>query len=177
MTTPDPALKIHRGLKDVYFERSATTFIDGKAGELRYRGYSIHDLAKNSTFEETTYLLLHGELPTQAQLESCRAELTAPARCRPRCSTSSRHQDRAPHGRAAHGGVGAGRVRSRDRRYVAPRHAAQGRPAGIAGAHDRGGAPRIRDRKAPWRPTRTCLMRPTSCGCSRARSRHRRRPD
>ena len=33
--------RIHRGLKDVYFERSPTTFIDGKAGELRYRGYSI----------------------------------------------------------------------------------------------------------------------------------------
>jgi citrate synthase len=76
MTTPDAAPKIHRGLKDVYFERSATTFIDGKAGELRYRGYSIHDLAKSSTFEETTYLLLHGELPTKAQLESFRTELS-----------------------------------------------------------------------------------------------------
>ncbi|MGQ0485550.1 MAG: citrate/2-methylcitrate synthase [Hyphomicrobiales bacterium] len=60
--------EIHRGLKGVYFERSATTFIDGKAGELRYRGYSIHDLAQYSTFEETAYLLLHGELPSRAQL-------------------------------------------------------------------------------------------------------------
>ena len=47
--------KIHRGLKGVYFERSPTTFIDGRAGDLRYRGYSIHDLAKHSTFEETSY--------------------------------------------------------------------------------------------------------------------------
>ena len=39
-------IEIHRGLKGVYFERSGTTFIDGKAGELRYRGYSIHDLAE-----------------------------------------------------------------------------------------------------------------------------------
>jgi citrate synthase len=62
--------RIYRGLKDVYFERSATTFIDGKAGELRYRGYSIHDLAQHSTFEETAYLLLHGELPTRAELEA-----------------------------------------------------------------------------------------------------------
>ena len=61
-------IEIHRGLKGVYFERSATTFIDGKAGELRYRGYSIHDLAEHSSFEETAYLLLHGELPTAAQL-------------------------------------------------------------------------------------------------------------
>ena len=64
----EPVPKVHRGLKDVYFERSAVTLIDGKAGELRYRGYSIHDLARNSTFEETTYLLLHNELPTEAQL-------------------------------------------------------------------------------------------------------------
>jgi citrate synthase len=70
MSTPDNAPKIYRGLKDVYFERSATTFIDGKAGELRYRGYSIHDLAENSTFEETAYLLLHGELPKADELAS-----------------------------------------------------------------------------------------------------------
>jgi citrate synthase len=80
--TPEPALtnapvepRIYRGLKDVYFERSATTFIDGKAGELRYRGYSIHDLAQHSTFEETGYLLLHGELPTAAALAAFDAEL------------------------------------------------------------------------------------------------------
>ena len=61
-------IEIHRGLKGVYFERSGTTFIDGKAGELRYRGYSIHDLAQHSSFEETAYLLLNGELPTATQL-------------------------------------------------------------------------------------------------------------
>ncbi|MFK5098526.1 citrate/2-methylcitrate synthase, partial [Klebsiella pneumoniae] len=72
---PDAAPKIHRGLKDVYFERSATTFIDGKAGELRYRGYSIHDLAEHSTFEETGYLLLHGELPTKAELSAFETSL------------------------------------------------------------------------------------------------------
>lgn len=65
--TPD-TIKIHRGLKDVYFDRSSCTSIDGRAGELRYRGYSIHDLAEHSTFEETAWLLLHGELPTREQL-------------------------------------------------------------------------------------------------------------
>ncbi|MDE2384784.1 MAG: citrate (Si)-synthase [Alphaproteobacteria bacterium] len=70
-------IEIHRGLKGVYFERSATTFIDGKAGELRYRGYSIHDLATQSTFEETAYLLLHGELPTAAQLAGFTAALVS----------------------------------------------------------------------------------------------------
>ena len=67
--------RIHRGLKGVYFERSPTTFIDGRAGELRYRGYSIHDLAQNSTFEETSYLLLRGELPTKAELDEFDGEL------------------------------------------------------------------------------------------------------
>lgn len=69
--------KIYRGLKDVYFERSDCTRIDGKAGELSYRGYSIHDLAVHSTFEETGYLLLHGALPTIGQLAAFDAELKA----------------------------------------------------------------------------------------------------
>ena len=75
--TVDEKTEIHRGLKGVYFERSATTFIDGKAGELRYRGYSIHDLAQKSTFEETAYLLLNGELPSEAQLAAMTADLKA----------------------------------------------------------------------------------------------------
>jgi citrate synthase len=70
-------IEIRRGLKDVYFERSRVCFIDGRAGELRYRGYSIHDLAPNSTFEETCYLLLKGELPTRSQLQAFDAELKA----------------------------------------------------------------------------------------------------
>jgi citrate synthase len=70
-------IEIHRGLKGVYFERSGTTFIDGKAGELRYRGYSIHDLAEHSSFEETAYLLLHGELPTAAELAGFDRKLKA----------------------------------------------------------------------------------------------------
>jgi citrate synthase len=75
MTTPANPPKIHRGLKDVYFDRSPTTFIDGKLGELRLRGYSIHDLAEHSSFEETAYLLLYGELPTAAELKAFEARL------------------------------------------------------------------------------------------------------
>jgi citrate synthase len=48
--------------------RSDITYIDGDAGILRYRGYPIEQLAKNSTFVETSYLLIHDELPTEAQL-------------------------------------------------------------------------------------------------------------
>jgi len=49
--------------------RSAITFIDGEKGILRYRGYPIEQLAERSTFLETAYLVLHGELPTGKQLE------------------------------------------------------------------------------------------------------------
>jgi citrate synthase len=77
MTEAAEAIKINRGLKGVYFDRSPCTFIDGKAGELRYRGYSIHDLAEHSTFEETAALLLYGELPTKAQLATFTEQLKA----------------------------------------------------------------------------------------------------
>ena len=73
MTENTPQL--HRGLKGVYFDRSAVSSIDGRAGELRYRGYSIHELAEYSTFEETAYLLIYGELPTQGQLDEFDSKL------------------------------------------------------------------------------------------------------
>ena len=50
--------------------RSDITFIDGDAGILRYRGYPIDQLAEKSTFLETSYLLIYGELPSQEQLEA-----------------------------------------------------------------------------------------------------------
>jgi citrate synthase len=77
MNDQQEKIHIQRGLKGVYFDRSATTFIDGRAGELRYRGYSIHDLAEQSNFEETAFLLLNGELPTRAELEAFDGELKA----------------------------------------------------------------------------------------------------
>ncbi|UWR44457.1 citrate synthase [Phaeobacter inhibens] len=68
-------VKINRGLKGIYFERSGVSDIDGAKGELSYRGYSIHDLATHSTFEEVCYLLIHGELPTADQLAEFDASL------------------------------------------------------------------------------------------------------
>ena len=50
--------------------RSAVSYIDGDRGILRYRGYPIEQLAEQSTFLETAYLLLHGELPSAAELDS-----------------------------------------------------------------------------------------------------------
>ncbi|APG46063.1 citrate synthase [Phaeobacter porticola] len=68
-------VKINRGLKGIYFERSGVSDIDGAKGELSYRGYSIHDLATHSTFEEVCYLLIHGELPTAEELAGFDAAL------------------------------------------------------------------------------------------------------
>ena len=55
--------------------RSRITFIDGDKGILRYRGYPIEQLAEQSTFVETAWLLLHGELPTSGELAAWTTEL------------------------------------------------------------------------------------------------------
>jgi citrate synthase len=54
---------------------SAITYIDGDAGILRYRGYPIEELARRSTFLEVAYLLIHGELPSAAQLSDFTAQI------------------------------------------------------------------------------------------------------
>jgi citrate synthase len=77
MTDTEEKTRVYRGLKGVHFDRSPTTHIDGRKGELRYWGYSIHDLAEHSTFEETAYLLLNGELPAAGQQRAFEAELKA----------------------------------------------------------------------------------------------------
>src|SRR5690606_25668760 len=56
--------------------RSAITFIDGDQGILEYRGYPIEQLAEHSTFLETAYLILFGELPTQPQLDAWVRDVT-----------------------------------------------------------------------------------------------------
>jgi citrate synthase len=56
--------------------RSAITFIDGEQGILRYRGYDIAELAEKSTFLEVAWLLLHGELPTPAELAAFQSDIT-----------------------------------------------------------------------------------------------------
>ena len=64
----DSDISLNRGLQGIYLDRTNTTFIDGKEGVLEYSGYNIHDLAENSTFEETSYLLMYGSLPNKNQL-------------------------------------------------------------------------------------------------------------
>ncbi len=55
--------------------RSRVTYIDGDQGILLYRGYPIQQLAEKSTFMETAYLLLHGELPTEEEFRTFRHEI------------------------------------------------------------------------------------------------------
>ena len=63
------------GLKGVVLDETRIAFIDGEQGKLVYRGYNIHDLAQHATFEEVSYLLLHGALPTRAELDAFDREL------------------------------------------------------------------------------------------------------
>jgi citrate synthase len=65
------------GLEGVIAGESAICFIDGYAGVLSYRGYNIHTLADNATFEEVIYLLWRGTLPTRAELQELKQDLVA----------------------------------------------------------------------------------------------------
>jgi citrate synthase len=56
--------------------RSAITYLDGDAGKLLYRGYPIEQIAEKSTYLETAYLVLFGELPTASQLDEWRRAIT-----------------------------------------------------------------------------------------------------
>jgi len=59
---------LDQGFVNTASTRSSITYIDGDAGILRYRGYPIEDLARNSTYLEVAWLLIYGELPTQSEL-------------------------------------------------------------------------------------------------------------
>jgi citrate synthase len=69
LTTIDP------GYKNTGSCESAITFLNGEEGILRYRGYSIEDLAEKASFLETAYLLIFGELPTKEQFEKFHADI------------------------------------------------------------------------------------------------------
>ncbi|HYV66561.1 MAG TPA: citrate/2-methylcitrate synthase, partial [Myxococcales bacterium] len=58
------------GLEDVVVSPSEICFIDGHKGRLVYRGFDVDDLVANSNFEEVTYLLWYGKLPTRKELDA-----------------------------------------------------------------------------------------------------------
>jgi citrate synthase len=66
-----------KGLEGVVAANSSICYIDGDRGVLAYRGIDVHELADNSTFEETCYLLWYGHLPTRDELQKFRSDLAA----------------------------------------------------------------------------------------------------
>jgi citrate synthase len=70
-------MEVARGLEGVLFTETRMCFIDGEAGRLYYYGIPIQELAEKSTFEETTFLLLHGRLPQRGELEAFKKDLAA----------------------------------------------------------------------------------------------------
>ena len=68
-------VELHRGLREVYIDRTTSSYIDGKEGKLYYRGYNIDDLATNCSFEEIIYLVMMGDLPTESELTNFTTEL------------------------------------------------------------------------------------------------------
>jgi citrate synthase len=69
-------ITLDTGYKNTGATKSKITFLDGEEGILHYRGYPIEQLAEKASFLEVAYLLIYGELPTQAQLDSFRNSIT-----------------------------------------------------------------------------------------------------
>jgi citrate synthase len=70
-------ITIDPGFKNTGSCESAITFLDGEKGVLRYRGYSIEELAEKADFLEVAYLLIFGELPTQEELDKFHEDIKA----------------------------------------------------------------------------------------------------
>lgn len=70
-------MEIYRGLEGVHIDTTHICQIDGQKGELIYSGYDINELADKASYEEVVWLLWHGELPTQAELEGFKKTLAA----------------------------------------------------------------------------------------------------
>ena len=69
-------ITLDRGFKNTGSTTSSITFLDGERGVLRYRGYSIEELAQHSSFLEVSYLLINGQLPNVNELHNFKSEIT-----------------------------------------------------------------------------------------------------
>jgi|TARA_B100000123_G_scaffold1681_1_gene1233 citrate synthase len=69
-------ITLDRGFKNTGSTSSSITFLDGERGVLRYRGYSIEELAQHSSFLEVSYLLINGQLPNVNELHNFKSEIT-----------------------------------------------------------------------------------------------------
>ena len=70
-------ITLDKGFKNTGSTESAITFLNGEQGILRYRGYSIEELAEKSSFLEVSWLLIYGELPTAEELEKFTNDISA----------------------------------------------------------------------------------------------------
>lgn len=69
-------ITVDSGFKNTGSTKSAITYLDGENGVLRYRGYPIEQLAERASFLEVAFLLIYGELPTQAELDEFKSSIT-----------------------------------------------------------------------------------------------------
>ena len=91
------------GLEGIVAAESEICYIDGDAGILSYRGYNIHTLAENATFEEVIFLLWNGVLPKQAELDELKKDLVAHREIPAEVTAFLKQVGKSDaHGRAAH---------------------------------------------------------------------------
>lgn len=72
-----PSTVVNPGLEGVVVGETVLSNVEGEAGRLTYRGYDIHDLAENASYEEIVHLLLYGHLPTHQELLDLKGRLAA----------------------------------------------------------------------------------------------------
>ncbi len=122
--TPKPKKSV--ALSGVTAGNTALCTVGRQGNDLHYRGYDILDFAETAEFEEVAYLLVHGKLPTAAELHGIQAEAQGAARpARGRAGHPGMHPGQHPSdGRAAHRLLGAGLGAAR-----APRITRSPRPA------------------------------------------------
>ncbi|MFZ8856792.1 MAG: citrate/2-methylcitrate synthase, partial [Candidatus Caldarchaeales archaeon] len=79
----ETAQRVYKGLEGVYVLESSLCLIDTEHGKLYYLGYDVEELAEKSSYEEVSYLLLHGRLPKRPELEEFVGKLRSEMRLTP----------------------------------------------------------------------------------------------
>jgi citrate synthase len=137
-----------KGLEGVVATTSKICYIDGERGVLAYRGIDIHELAEQSSFEETCYLLWYGKLPTPNELSESPAATCGRAQAGSRSGGLRTRLKAQPHGCVRNGGFRAGIVRSRGkRRTTTMRNPHKSDSANLADCHDQATYDRLRKGK------------------------------
>ncbi len=88
---------VHKGLEGIFATESSICFIDGAVGKLAYRGYRIEEIAETCTFEETSFLLIHGHMPSEAESKEYSQRLRARRSIPPEAVDFLRHFPESAH--------------------------------------------------------------------------------